>query len=96
MTLPVLRPLVGSDKDEIIVEAEAWETFDMSIEPDQDCCTLFVPKHPATSSTVAEADAAEAQLDVPVLVEGALARVETLAFGGRTNETGDTTQLRAV
>ena len=78
VSMPVLRPLVGSDKHEIIREAEALGTFETSIEPDQDCCTLFVPKHPATRSSVAEADAAEAELDVPGLVEEALSRVETL------------------
>ena len=79
-TLPVLRPHVGSDKDEIIREARALGTFETSIEPDQDCCTLFVPRNPATRSTVAEAEDAERALDVPALVEQGLATVETLEF----------------
>lgn len=79
-TMPVLRPLVGRDKEEIIAEARALGTYETSIEPDQDCCTLFVPPHPATSSTVAEAEAAEQALDVPALVEKALASTETLEF----------------
>jgi thiamine biosynthesis protein ThiI len=79
-TLPVLRPLVGRDKDEIIDEARRIETFDISIEPDQDCCSLFVPPHPATSSRIDEVEAAEQALDVDALVAQALERTETLEF----------------
>ncbi|OGO53308.1 MAG: tRNA 4-thiouridine(8) synthase ThiI [Chloroflexi bacterium RBG_16_68_14] len=79
-TLPVLRPLVGRDKEQIIEEARALGTYETSIEPDQDCCTLFVPRNPATHSTVAEAEEAERALDVAALVEQALANVETLEF----------------
>ncbi len=78
--MPVLRPLVGRDKEEIIDEARRLGTFETSIEPDQDCCTLFVPPHPATSSTIAAAAAAEQALDVDALVQQALASVETLEF----------------
>jgi len=78
--LPVLRPHVGSDKDEIIREARALGTFETSIEPDQDCCTLFVPRNPATRSTIAEAEDAERALDVAALVEQGLSTVETLEF----------------
>jgi thiamine biosynthesis protein ThiI len=79
-TVPVLRPLVGRDKEEIIDEARRLGTFDISIEPDQDCCTLFVPRHPATSSTAEEAADAERALDVEALVAQALSTVETLDF----------------
>jgi thiamine biosynthesis protein ThiI len=79
-TLPVLRPHVGSDKDEIIRQARALGTFETSIEPDQDCCTLFVPRNPATRSTAAEADEAERALDVAALVERGLSTVEMLKF----------------
>ncbi len=47
-TVPILRPLIGMDKLEITAEARRLGTFEISIEPDADCCTLFVPKHPAT------------------------------------------------
>ena len=47
-TMPVLRPLIGMDKEEITVEAQRLGTYPMSIIPDQDCCTLFTPRHPAT------------------------------------------------
>jgi thiamine biosynthesis protein ThiI len=65
---PVLRPLIGTDKLEITDEARRLGTFEISIEPDADCCTLFVPKHPLTRMRVAEAEAAESRLDVGRLV----------------------------
>ncbi len=79
-SLPVLRPLVGRDKEEIIREARALGTYETSIEPDQDCCTLFVPRSPATHSTVAEVEEAERALDVPALVGQGLSNVEALEF----------------
>src|SRR5262249_37448913 len=66
--LPVLRPLVGMDKNEISTAAMQIGTYDTSIIPDQDCCTLFVPRHPATRAQPDEVAAAEARLDVPTLV----------------------------
>jgi thiamine biosynthesis protein ThiI len=81
-TMPVLRPLIGMDKLEITAEARRLETFDISIEPDADCCTLFVPRHPATRMSVDDVQAAEARLDIPRLVamgaDGAV--METFAF----------------
>jgi len=75
-TLPVLRPLIGMDKREIIAAAERLGTYDISIRKDQDCCQLFVPPKPATKSTPWQAENAEAELDVEALVEDALARTE--------------------
>jgi thiamine biosynthesis protein ThiI len=66
--LPILRPLIGMDKLEITEQARALGTFEISIEPDADCCTLFVPKHPGTRMTREEAANAEARLDVAGLV----------------------------
>jgi thiamine biosynthesis protein ThiI len=66
--LPLLRPLVGMDKLEITAEAQRLGTYEISIEPDADCCTLFVPAHPATRVAAEEIRAAEARLDVPGLV----------------------------
>jgi thiamine biosynthesis protein ThiI len=79
---PVLRPLIGTDKIEIIHEARQLGTFDISIEPDADCCTLFVPKHPVTRMTAAQADAAESRLDIARLVDSGVttADLETFAF----------------
>jgi thiamine biosynthesis protein ThiI len=67
--LPVLRPLVGMDKLEITGEAQRLGTFEISIEPDADCCTLFVPRHPSTRVSVEEIAAAESRLDLPRLVQ---------------------------
>jgi len=61
--LPVLRPLVGLDKQEIIDFAERAGTFELSILPHQDCCSFLQPRHPATRSTAAECEAGEAPLD---------------------------------
>ena len=62
--MPVLRPLIGMDKQEIINEARHIGSFDISILPDEDCCSLFVPRHPVLRSTAAEAERVEAALDV--------------------------------
>jgi thiamine biosynthesis protein ThiI len=62
-TLPILRPLVGMDKQEIIDQARRIGTFEISSIPDQDCCQLFVPKHPATKARVDEVEDAESNYD---------------------------------
>jgi tRNA uracil 4-sulfurtransferase len=67
-TMPVLRPLVGMDKLEITGEAKWLGTYETSIEPDADCCTLFTPRHPATGASPADVARAEARLDVARLV----------------------------
>jgi tRNA uracil 4-sulfurtransferase len=74
--LPILRPLVGMDKNEIVEQARRLDTFEVSIIPDQDCCTLFVPRHPETHARIDEVEAAEAALDVPRMVAEAVAGVE--------------------
>jgi thiamine biosynthesis protein ThiI len=66
--LPILRPLVGMDKQEIIDQARRIGTFDISTIPDQDCCQLFVPKHPATKARFADVEHDEARFDVNELV----------------------------
>jgi thiamine biosynthesis protein ThiI len=83
--LPILRPLIGMDKLEITAEARRLGTFEISIEPDQDCCTLFTPRHPATRMSEADVRAAEARLDVPRLVAQGVggAAVETFEFPAR-------------
>jgi tRNA uracil 4-sulfurtransferase len=63
-SLLILRPLVGMDKQEIIDQARRIGTFEISSIPDQDCCQLFVPKHPATKATPREVEEAESRLDV--------------------------------
>jgi thiamine biosynthesis protein ThiI len=79
-TMPILRPLVGMDKEEIVHQAQALGTYDISIQPDEDCCSLFTPKHPATASTAYELEAAEAGLDVAGLVQMAVDRVEEVRY----------------
>ena len=76
--LPILRPLVGMDKEEIIAEARALGSFEISIEPDQDCCTLFVPKHPATKSKAAHLRRAESKMPAGDMIGRALAETEVL------------------
>ena len=71
-TLPVLRPLIGSDKQEIVAEARAIGTYDLSIACDDDCCTLFMPRRPETHARAKELEEAEAGLDVDGLVAEAL------------------------
>jgi len=78
--LPVLRPLIGMDKEEIIQQAKQIGTYETSIIPDQDCCKLFVPKHPAVRSTVDEVKRVEAKLDIHGFVKKALERVEMAKF----------------
>ena len=66
--LPILRPLVGMDKQEIIDQARRIGTFDISAIPDQDCCQLFVPKHPATKARFADVEDDESKFAVNELV----------------------------
>jgi thiamine biosynthesis protein ThiI len=66
--LPILRPLVGMDKQEIIDQARRIGTFEISSIPDQDCCQLFVPKHPATKARFTEVERDEAKFDVNELI----------------------------
>jgi tRNA sulfurtransferase ThiI len=76
--LPVLRPVIGMDKTEIIERAEAIGTAPISALPFEDCCAVFQPAHPATRPTIAAAEAAEAVRDWEPLLAEALARTETL------------------
>lgn len=74
--LPILRPLIGSDKTEIVARAEAIGTYEISIRPFPDCCSLFVPAHPRTHPTVEELEEAEATFDIAALVHEAAERGE--------------------
>jgi tRNA uracil 4-sulfurtransferase len=71
-TLPVLRPLIGMDKEEITAEAERLGSYPISIVPDEDCCTLFTPRHPATKARPAEVESAERTLSIEAMVEAAV------------------------
>jgi len=80
VTLPVLRPLVGMDKEEITAEAIRLGTYPVSIIPDQDCCTLFTPKHPATKARPSDVARAEAALPIDEIVEQAAASASEELF----------------
>ena len=71
--IPIFRPLIGDDKEDIIRIARAIGTYEISIQTDQDCCSLFVPKHPETMSNIDKAERAEQQLDVSKLCSDAIA-----------------------
>jgi thiamine biosynthesis protein ThiI len=81
-TLPLFRPLIGMDKDEITAEAQRIGTYPISIIPDQDCCTLFTPRNPQTRARLAEIEAAEQALPVDELVGRAVedSTVEVFEF----------------
>jgi thiamine biosynthesis protein ThiI len=70
--LPVLRPLVGMDKEEITAEAERLGTYSISIVPDEDCCTLFTPRHPATRARPRDVEEAERSFPVEQMVQAAV------------------------
>jgi thiamine biosynthesis protein ThiI len=72
-TQPVLRPLIGMDKDEITAQAQMLGTYPVSIIPDQDCCTLFTPRHPATKARRADVLRAEEALPIGEIVDQAVA-----------------------
>ena len=76
--LPVLQPLIGMDKEEIVQLARKIGTFDTSILPYEDCCTVFTPRHPRTHPKLQDVEAAEAALDVEALVSEALAGREKI------------------
>lgn len=72
VNLPVFRPLIGFDKVDIIEIAKDIETFETSIQPFEDCCTVFLPKHPVTRPKVADIEESEAALDIDNLIEDAI------------------------
>ena len=80
-TMPLLRPLVGMDKEEITADAQRIGTYDISIVPDEDCCTLFTPRFPSTRSSREAVEAAETQLDVAGLVQAAVGAVDVEDHG---------------
>lgn len=86
--MPILRPLVGMDKNEIIVEARKLGTFETSIIPDEDCCTLFTPPHPETHAKLAEVAESESHLEIDRMVNDALAQTEVvrLSFPSRQSD----------
>lgn len=82
--LPLLRPLVGTDKVEITDEAAAIGTYEISARAHQDCCTLFEPREPATRASAAQLDAAETAYDVGGMVKACLEAAQVREVGGPT------------
>jgi thiamine biosynthesis protein ThiI len=78
--MPILRPLIGNDKEEIVQQARALGSYGISILPDQDCCSLFVARHPATFSTREGAQQAESRLPAAELVQAAVERMTVHGF----------------
>lgn len=81
--MPIYRPLIGLDKQEIINLAVEIDTYETSILPYEDCCTVFVPQNPATRPKIEQVLRAEAELDVEGLVEEALAKTELVRVNSR-------------
>jgi len=83
-TLPLFRPLIGMDKEEIMAEARALGSYPISIVPDQDCCTLFTPRNPLTRGRLAHVEAAERALPIDTIVDKAVADaiVENFQYPG--------------
>ena len=75
-SIPVLRPLIGMDKEEIITISKKIDAFETSILPYEDCCTVFTPKHPHTRPKKGQCAEAESGLDIEPLIERAIAGIE--------------------
>jgi thiamine biosynthesis protein ThiI len=96
VSVPVLRPLIGTDKEEITAQAQQIGTYPISIIPDQDCCTLFTPRHPATKARRHDVEIAESAFDIDAMVEGAVhtAAVEEFRFPAIESRDGITSDDR--
>ena len=78
--MPILRPVIGWDKQEIISEAKRFDTYHTSIQPHGDCCSYLMPEFPATRSSAPELEAAESALNVQEMVDRAIEQTETRDF----------------
>ena len=85
--LPVFRPVIGMDKEEIVTIARKIDTFETSILPYEDCCTVFTPRHPRTRPQLAQVIAAEAGLDRARLIEAAAVGTQSLWIDAQTELT---------
>ncbi len=80
--MPVFRPCIGMDKDEIVSISRRIDTFDISIQPYEDCCTVFTPKHPKTRPVLSEIEKAEEVLDSDSLIDNAINHVRKVVIYG--------------
>ena len=81
-SLPILRPLIGMDKEEIIAISRRIGTYETSIQPYEDCCTVFTPRHPRTRPRLEQVEAAESALDWETLTAEALEGVRNKTVTG--------------
>lgn len=82
VSMPVMRPLIGMDKMDIMDKAKEIGTYDISIEPYEDCCTVFLPKHPTTKPRLEQIEQSESRLDVDALVRAAVESEEVINIDG--------------
>lgn len=78
VSMPVMRPLIAMDKIDIMDKAEEIGTYELSIQPYEDCCTVFLPKHPVTKPKLDKIERSESKLDVDALVKAAVESVEVV------------------
>ena len=78
VNMPVMRPLIAMDKIDIIAKAQEIGTFETSIEPYEDCCTVFLPKHPTTKPQLDKIEISDSKLDIDALVESAISEEEII------------------
>lgn len=84
--IPVFRPLIGMDKDEIVAISRRIGTFETSIEPYEDCCTVFTPKHPRTKPVLKYVEQAQNEMNCNELIEKALANLKVTRIGYGDNQ----------
>ena len=77
----IFRPLIGMDKEEIVVISRKIDTFETSVLPYEDCCTVFTPKHPKTKPTLSEIIEEEKNLDIEALVKNAAENITVVRIG---------------
>jgi thiamine biosynthesis protein ThiI len=80
VTLPVFRPLIGMDKNQVVDMAREIGTYDISIQPYEDCCTVFVAKHPQTKPRLANARSIEKAIELTELIEKSLTDMEKIGL----------------
>lgn len=78
--LPILRPLLTYDKEEIVKKAKAMGTFETSIQPFEDCCTIFTPKNPKTNPRLDKVESFESKVDFDAMIEKAIEGIETITL----------------
>ena len=81
--MPVMRPLIAMDKVDIMDKAKEIGTYDISIQPYEDCCTVFLPKHPVTKPKLEKIEESESRLDVDALVKAAVESEEIIVVNPR-------------